>query len=85
MPREEAYSEVPGRGPIAASFNPVEPISVLVYQSLTESIAILSFVTVPTVTVRSAVAPVPRSAAATVTVSPAVYPVPPLTIVVEVT
>ena len=51
MPREEAYSEVPGRGPIAASFNPVEPISVLVYQSLTELIAMLSLDTVLTVTV----------------------------------
>ena len=40
MPREEANSEVPGRGPIADNFNPVEPIVVFVYQSVAEEIAI---------------------------------------------
>ena len=40
IPREEANSEVPGRGPIAESFNPVEPIVVFVYQSFAEEIAI---------------------------------------------
>ena len=36
MPLEEANSEVPGRGPIAESFNPVPAISVFVYQSVAE-------------------------------------------------
>ena len=67
MPREEAYSEVPGRGPIAASFKPVDPIVVLVYQSLTLSTSMLSSETVLIVTVKSLTAPVPRPAAATVT------------------
>ena len=40
MPREEANSDVPGRGPIAESFNPVEPIVVFVYQSTAEEILI---------------------------------------------
>ena len=66
-------------------FRPVEPIVVLVYQSLTLLIAMLSLVTVSMVTVRSLTAPVPRPAAATVTVSAATYPVPPATMVVAVT
>ena len=85
MPRVEAYSEVPGRGPMEASFNPVVPICVLVYQSFTESTLILSLVTVLTVTVKSATAPVPSPAAATVTESLAEYPVPPWLIVTPVT
>ena len=76
---------MPGRGPIAASLRPVEPMVVLVYQSLTLLIAMLSLVTVSIVIVRSVVAPVPRSAAATVTVSLATYPVPPCVIATPVT
>ena len=34
-PLSDAKLEVPGRGPIADSFNPVEPIDVFVYASLT--------------------------------------------------
>ena len=85
MPREEANSEVPGRGPIAASFKPVDPIVVFVYQSLVSVMLMLSLLTVLIVNVKGSVAPVPRSAAATVTVSLAEYPEPPLFIVTPVT
>ena len=85
MPREEANSEVPGRGPIAASFKPVDPIVVFVYQSLVSVILMLSLLTVLIVSVRASVAPLPRSAAATVTVSLAEYPEPALLIVTPVT
>ena len=73
MPREEAYSEVPGRGPTAASFNPVVPMVVFVYQSLTESTAMLSFDTVLTVTGMSLAGEAPpTSVPAAVTILPAV-------------
>ena len=39
-PLSDAKLEVPGRGPIADSFNPVEPIDVFVYASLTDATSI---------------------------------------------